>query len=87
MEPAACGLPILTGPHVFKNRAEYSALSEAGVVSEIADGDSLAGTARAICGDADRLAAIATAARAHAAKAGKRPAKAAKLCLALVQDR
>ena len=87
VEPAAFGLPILTGPHVFKNRAEFGALSEAGVVSEITDGDSLASAASAICADADRLAVIATAARAHAAKAGKRPANAAKLCLALLRDR
>lgn len=87
VEPAAFGLPILTGPHVFKNRAEFGALSEAGVVSNITDGDSLASAASAICADADRLAVIATAARAHAAKAGKRPANAAKLCLALLRDR
>ena len=87
VEPAAYGLPILSGPHVFKNAAEFSALADAGVVTEIGDGETLADAARRICGDTDRLARIAAAARAHAAEAGKRPANAAKLCLALMQDR
>lgn len=87
VEPAAHGLPVLTGPHVFKNQAEFSALTEAGVVTEIEDGPGLAREADSICTDKDRLATISVAARAHAAETGKRPANAAHLCLALLQDR
>ena len=87
VEPAAYGLPILTGPHVFKNSAEFLALTEAGVVTNIADGASLAEAARSVCEDADGLALIATAARSYASEAGKRPANAAQLCLELLGDR
>lgn len=87
VEPAAYGLPILSGPHVFKNAAEFRALADAGVVTEIGDGKALADAAQTICNDAEKLAVIAAAARAHAAEAGKRPANAATLCLALLQDR
>lgn len=86
VEPAAYGLPVLTGPHIFKNSAEFSALSAVGVVKQVTDGAGLAKAAEAICGDEARLAAVAAAARAHAAEAGKRPANAAQLCLALMRD-
>ena len=87
VEPAAHGLPVLTGPHVFKNSAEFAALAAAGVVSDIHDADSLASTARALAEAPDRLAGIDAAGRAHAAETGKRPAKAASLCLELIRGR
>ena len=37
LEPADFGLPILTGTHIFKNKAEFDGLAAAGVVFEIAD--------------------------------------------------
>ncbi|MEL0197099.1 MAG: 3-deoxy-D-manno-octulosonic acid transferase, partial [Rhodobiaceae bacterium] len=73
VEPAAHGLPIITGPHVHKNRAEFAGLSAVGVVSEISDAADLAATARQITDDAGRLAQIARAARDYAAQTGKRP--------------
>jgi 3-deoxy-D-manno-octulosonic-acid transferase len=42
LEPAAFGLPIITGPHIFKNNAEFDGLRAAGVVfdlTEDAEGD------------------------------------------------
>ena len=86
VEPAAYGLPVVTGPHVFKNSAEFDALEAAGVVFRVTDAAGIAGAAEAICSDADRRAMIAAAARAHASEAGKRPANAAQLCLALMRN-
>ena len=84
VEPATHGLPIITGPHIHKNRAEFAGLSAAGVVSEVTDATTLAATARQICDDHDRMTQIALAARAYAAQTGKRPEFAADSCLELV---
>jgi 3-deoxy-D-manno-octulosonic-acid transferase len=84
VEPAAYGLPIITGPHIHKNRAEFAGLSAAGVVSEITDAAELAMTARQISDDHDQVARIADAARAYAAQTGKRPEFAADSCLELI---
>lgn len=84
VEPAAHGLPILTGPHVFKNAAEFSGLRDAGVVTEITNAEELASSARSIAEDAARRATIAAAARLYAAQTGKRPQIAADSCLELI---
>ena len=84
VEPASHGLPILTGPHIHKNRAEFAGLTAAGVVREITDVASLAATARRITDDADKLSDIARAARNYAAQTGKRPEIAAESCLELI---
>ena len=84
VEPAAHGLPILTGPHVFKNAAEFSGLRDAGVVTEITNAEELASSARSIAEDAARRATIAAAARHYAAQTGKRPQIAADSCLELI---
>ena len=84
VEPAAHGLAVLTGPHLFKNSAEFCALEAAGVVTLVTDAAEIANAARSICGDSEKLASIAKAGKAHAAKAGKRPANAAGLCLKLL---
>ena len=85
VEPAAHGRPILTGPHVFKNSAEFEALLAAGVASEIHNADSLASTATALASAPNRLVKISAAGRAHARETGKRPANAASLCLDLMK--
>ena len=72
VEPAAHGLPILTGPHVFKNEAEFSGLRKAGVVTDVADAQDLASSAKNIAEDAVRRDRIAAAARDYAAETGKR---------------
>jgi 3-deoxy-D-manno-octulosonic-acid transferase len=84
VEPAVHGLPIITGPHIHKNRAEFAGLSAVGVVSEISDAASLAASARQITGDAGRLRQIARAARDYATRTGKRPQFAADSCLELI---
>ena len=84
VEPAAHGLPILTGPHVFKNEAEFSGLRKAGVVTDVADAQDLASSARNIAEDAVRRDRIAAAARHYAAETGKRPQIAADSCLELI---
>jgi 3-deoxy-D-manno-octulosonic-acid transferase len=85
VEPAAYGLPIITGPHIYKNRAEFAGLSAAGVVSDIADAGALAAVARQVTDDADRMTRIAQAARDHAARAGQRPEFAADSCLGIIE--
>ena len=84
VEPAAHGLPILTGPHVFKNEAEFSGLRKAGVVTDVADAQDLASSARNIAEDAVRRDRIAAAARDYAAETGKRSEIAADSCLELI---
>jgi len=84
VEPAAHGLPIITGPHIHKNRAEFAGLSAVGVVSEITDAAELAATATKISDDHDRVAQIADAARDYASQTGKRPEFAADSCLELI---
>ena len=84
VEPAAFGLPIITGPHIHKNRAEFAGLSAVGVVTEITDAAGLAETARQISEDHVQMAEIATAARDYAARTGKRPGFAADSCLELI---
>ena len=84
VEPAVHGLPIITGPHVHKNRAEFAGLKEAGVVSAVDSAAALASTATQISDDADRMAHIAAAARDYATRAGKRAEFAADSCLALI---
>ena len=59
VEPAAHGLPVLTGPHLFKNSAEFDALEAAGVVTRTEDAPAIADAAGSICKDKARLAAIA----------------------------
>ena len=84
VEPAAHGRPIMTGPHIHKNRAEFAGLSAAGVVREITDADGLAAAVRQITDDDGQLAQIAQAARDYAAQTGKRPEFAADSCLELI---
>lgn len=87
VEPAAYGRPVLSGPHVFKNRAEFDALADAGVVTTIHGAKDLAGQASTLAAAPGRLAQIDAAGRAHAAETGKRPANAASLCLELMKGR
>jgi len=84
VEPAAHGLPILTGPHVFKNAAEFAGLTNAGVVTEITSADGLAASAIAIMSDRAKRDTIAGAARHYATETGKRPQIAADSCLELI---
>ena len=57
------------------------------ILVKVEDAADIADAAKAVCADSEKLAAIAVAGRAHAAKAGKRPANAARLCLELLASR
>ena len=84
VEPAAYGLPILTGPHVFKNAAEFAGLKDAGVVTEITTADELVSSAMTITSDRAKRDTIAASARHYATETGKRPQIAADSCLELI---
>ena len=92
LEPAAFGLPIITGPHVFKNAAEFAGLRECGVVFDLAGdafdpviaGQALANMAVAIITDKAQYRRIETAAKAYAATANNRSNDAAKMIAAIV---
>lgn len=90
LEPAAFGLPIITGPHIFKNTAEFAGLRDAGVVFDIAEdavtdatatGQQLARLARGIIDDKDKRRQIAAAAKTYADTAARRCEVAAKQIL------
>ena len=74
----------MTGPHVYKNLAEFAALSAAGVVTEVTDAAGLAATASRVMENSGKLSRLAAAARDHARQAGKRPDFAADSCLELI---
>lgn len=61
LEPAALGLPVLSGPHLF-NFLEISAqLREAGACLEVGDGEALARELRALLGEPGRRQAMGRA--------------------------
>lgn len=59
IEPAKLRVPVLHGPHVSNFRDVYDALTEAGAVVRVEDGDSLALQAEALIADGARREAIA----------------------------
>ena len=91
LEPAAFGLPIITGPHIFKNTAEFAGLRDRGVVFDMINdgadpastGQALADTAIAIVKDKAQYRRIASAAKTYAATAIKRSNDAAKMIAAI----
>jgi 3-deoxy-D-manno-octulosonic-acid transferase len=82
LEPAAFGLPIITGPHIFKNSAEFAGLRDVGVVFDVAEtddgpdatitGQKLAKLVNTIANDEPARRRIASAAKAYAVAANKR---------------
>ena len=82
LEPAAFGLPIITGPHIFKNSAEFAGLRDVGVVFDVAEtddgldatitGQKLAKLVIAIANDKPARRRIASAAKAYAMAANER---------------
>ncbi len=91
LEPAAFGLPIITGPHIFKNAAEFSGLRDSGVIFDMTSdgvdtartGQALADMAIAIMKDKAQYRHIASAAKTYSATASKRSYKAAKMIAAI----
>ena len=91
LEPAAFGLPTITGPHIFKNTAEFAGLRERGVIFDMIDvgadpigtGQALANMAIAIMKDEARYRRIVSAAKGYAVAANKRTEDAAKIIAAI----
>ena len=91
LEPAAFGLPIITGPHIFKNAGEFAGLRDSGVVFDIAGdgadpvkaGQALAILVIAIMKDKAQYRQIASAAKKYAVSARKRSDDAAKMIAAI----
>ena len=94
LEPAAFGLPIITGPHIFKNNAEFAGLRENGVIFDLAGdqhvmdpvfkGQALAEMAVAIMSDNAQYNRITAAAMAYAETARRRSQDAAKMITVIV---
>ena len=78
LEPAEFGLPILTGAHIFKNKAEFNGLAAAGVVFEVADAASITHQIRQLENDPARRAKLAKAAQDYVTIAHQRGALAAQ---------
>jgi len=91
LEPAAFGLPIITGPHIFKNTAEFAGLRDVGVVFDVADdgadpvsaGQALADMVTSIMTDKAQCRRIASAAKTYAETASVRVENAAKMITAI----
>ena len=91
LEPAAFGLPIITGPHIFKNTAEFAGLRDNGVVFDMTDhegdpvsaGQALADMAISIMENKAKYRRIKSAAKKYAATASKRSHDAAKMIAAI----
>lgn len=78
MEPAGFGLPILTGAHIFKNKAEFDGLAAAGAVFEVADAATITHQIRQLENDPERRAKLAKAAQDYVTIAHQRVALAAQ---------
>jgi 3-deoxy-D-manno-octulosonic-acid transferase len=63
LEPAALGIPVLTGPHTFNAQDVADKLIGAGAAVEVADEDALADAVVSLLGDPARRAAMGSAAR------------------------
>ena len=78
LEPAGFGLPILTGAHIFKNKADFDGLAAAGAVFEVADAATIAHQIRQLENDPARRANLAKAAQDYVTIAHQRVALAAQ---------
>jgi len=71
-------LPILTGAHIFKNKAEFDGLAAAGAVFEVADAATITHQIRQLENDPARRAKLAKAAQDYVTIAHQRVALAAQ---------
>ena len=83
LEPASFGVPIITGPHVFKNKAEFDGLRAIGAVFDITQPDELPDMVIASIAARDTGRYDARAAQKYVHEAGKRQRLAADYILAL----
>ena len=78
LEPAAFGLPIFTGPHVFKNSAEFSGLAAADAVFEVRDAETITAQIHLLEKDPKRRAELAKSTRDYVTIAHQRVSIAAR---------
>ena len=72
LEPADFGLPILTGTHIFKNKADFDGLAAIGVVSEVTDAAAITNVIRQFEADPARRAKVAKMAQDYVTIANQR---------------
>jgi 3-deoxy-D-manno-octulosonic-acid transferase len=70
IEPASCGVPVLTGPDFHNFRSEFEALFKAGGAKECSDAEDLAAKASAVLSSEDELRRRSEAAL-NAVKSGR----------------
>ena len=78
LEPAAFGLPIFTGPHIFKNRSEFSGLAAAGAVFGVRDAETITAQIHLLEKDPKRRAKLAKSAKDYVTIAHQRVGVAAR---------
>ena len=72
LEPAAFGLPILTGPHIFKNSAEFNGLAAADAVFDVRDAETITAQIHLLEKDPKRRAKLAKSAKDYVTIAHQR---------------
>ena len=85
LEPAAAGVPVICGPHLFKNQADYDALIAAGQIRKLIEpqAEELTKAVETALGDDGFSKRAAEAGPAYVAEACLRPHKAADYILAV----
>ncbi|MGB2295075.1 MAG: 3-deoxy-D-manno-octulosonic acid transferase, partial [Candidatus Puniceispirillum sp.] len=85
LEPASFGVPIITGPHIFKNETEFNALSNCDIIHMIDQPDDLGAMVTYVLGfDSRKKQRQAEAAINYVENARQRPIEAARMIFALV---
>ena len=88
LEPAAFGLPIFTGPHIFKNSAEFNGLAAADAVFDVRDAETITAQIHQLEKDPKRRAKLAKAAKNYVTLAHQRVNVAARaIDLVLSKDK
>jgi 3-deoxy-D-manno-octulosonic-acid transferase len=88
LEPAAFGLPIFTGPHIFKNSAEFNGLAAADAVFDVRDAETITAQIHQLEKDPKRRAKLAKAAKNYVTLAHQRVNVAARaIDLVLCKDK
>jgi 3-deoxy-D-manno-octulosonic-acid transferase len=72
LEPATFGLPILTGPHIFKNSAEFNGLAAADAVFDVRDAETITTQIHMLEKDPKRRAKLAKSAKDYVTVAHQR---------------
>ena len=78
LEPAAFGLPILTGPYIFKNSAEFYGLAAADAVFDVRDAETITAQIHLLEKDPKRRAKLAKSAKDYVTIAHQRVCVAAR---------